>query len=188
MKKSPSIFNSMLILYMCISLIIIPVLGSHNSLFAQEIDCEKVLKDAEEKYTEGRFDETIALITVCLDNPNISPEQKQQAYRLMGLTYIAKDYLTEAKTAIESLLKLVPNYKPDPIYDPPPFINLVEEVQAETVATKAIAEEEKADSKMWWYIGGGVAAVALIAVLVASGGDDEGQPAEQNLPGPPDMP
>ena len=188
MKKSPSIIKSMLIFYVCISLIFIPVLSSRTSLLAQEVDCEKVLKDAEEKYTEGRFDETIALITVCLDDPNINPEQKQQAYRLMGLTYIAKDYLTEAKTAIEKLLKLVPNYKPDPIYDPPPFINLVEEVQAETIATKAVADEETTDSKIWWYVGGGVAAVALIVVLASSGGDDEGQPAEQDLPGPPDIP
>jgi hypothetical protein len=168
-------------------LIITPLLNSGVILYAQEIDVAKTLMQAEEKYTEGRFDETIALITVCLDNPTITPEQKQQAYRLMGLTYIAKDYLTEAKNAIESLLQLVPNYKPDPIYDPPPFINLVEEVQAEVVAVQA-KPEKKETSKLYWYIGGGVAAAALLAVVLFSGGDEDGEEPEKALPGPPSMP
>jgi hypothetical protein len=185
MDQQSGVFRSSLVFYICISLVFTPFFMSGGGLFAQEVDLEKTLKQAEEKYTEGRFDETIALITVCLDQPTITPEQKQQAYRLMGLTYIAKDYLTEAKTAIESLLQLVPNYKPDPIYDPPPFINLVEEIQREVVAVKAKPEEEDT-SKMYWYIGGGVAAAAILAVVLFSGGDEEA--AEEDLPGPPSMP
>jgi hypothetical protein len=186
MDKQSGVFRSLLVLYICISLVFTPFLMSGGELFAQEVDLEKTLKQAEEKYTEGRFDETIALITVCLDQPTITPEQKQQAYRLMGLTYIAKDYLAEAKNAIESLLLLVPNYKPDPIYDPPPFINLVEEVQREVVAVQAKSDEKKDTSKMYWYIGGGVAAAAILTVVLLSGGDEEA--AEEDLPGPPSMP
>lgn len=186
MDKYCSISKSMIVVFICIHLIIAPIINS-GALLAQEVDCEKILKQAEEKYTDGRFDETIALLTVCLDDPNTTGEQKQTAYRLMGLTYIAKDYLSEAKTAIEKLLKIVPNYQPDPIYDPPPFINLVEEVQAETVATKAVAGEEK-DNKMWYYIGGGVAAATILTVILVSGGDDEKEEEVPALPGPPTMP
>ena len=84
-------------------------------------------------------------------------------------------------------MQLVPNYQPDPIFDPPPFINLVKEVQDETVAKQVTAKEEESDSKLWWYVGGGVAAVALVAILASSGSDDE-EPQVQNLPGPPDIP
>jgi len=187
MEKYSVFFKSMIVFFISIYLIIVPIMNS-GILFAQEVDCEKILKQAEEKYTDGRFDETIAILTVCLDDPNTTPEQKQKAYRLMGLTYIAKDYLTEAKTAIEKLLKIVPNYKPDPIYDPPPFINLVQEVQAETVATRATTGEgAKEDNNMWYYIGGGAAAVTILAVVLLSGGDDE-EKKDEALPGPPSTP
>ena len=188
MNKSIGIFKPLLVLFLCTSLLILPVVDSGSLLFAQEIDIEKTLNDADQKYTEGRFDETIALLTVCIDTPGITPEQKQRAYRLMGLTYIAKDYLTEAKSSIEKLLKLVPNYQPDPIFDPPPFINLVKEVQDETVAKQVTAkEEEKSDSNLWWYVGGGAAVVVVAAVLLSGGSDEE--PAQpQALPGPPDLP
>jgi hypothetical protein len=187
MNKSIGIFKQLLVLFLCTSLLILPLFDSGSLLLAQDIEIEKTLNDADQKYTEGRFDEAIALLTVCLDTPGITPEQKQRAYRLMGLTYIAKDYLIEAKNSIAKLLQLVPNYQPDPIFDPPPFINLVKEVQEETVAKQVTAKEEESDSKIWWYVGGGVAAVALVVILASSGSDDE-EPQVQNLPGPPDTP
>ncbi len=187
MNKSIGIFKTMLVFFLCTGLLILPLFDSGSLLSAQDIDIENTLNDAEQKYTEGRFDEAIALLTVCLDAPGVTPEQKQRSYRLMGLTYIAKDYLTEAKNSITKLLQLVPNYQPDPIFDPPPFINLVKEVRDETIAKQVTAKEEESDSKLWWYVGGGVAAVALVAILVSSGSGDE-EPQVQNLPGPPDTP
>ena len=106
----------------------------------------------------------------------------------MGLTYIAQDYLNEAKTSIEKLLKLVPNYKPDPVYDPPPFINLVEEVQKETVDKPVVARPDSPSKKKWWLIGGGIGAAAIVtAIVMSSGGEDGPEPAKA-LPGPPDLP
>lgn len=187
MNKSIGIFKPMLVFFLCTSLLILPLFDSGSLLYAQNIDIEKTLNDADQKYTEGRFDETIALLTVCLDTPGITAEQKQRSYRLMGLTYIAKDYLTEAKSSITKLLQLVPNYQPDPIFDPPPFINLVKEVQDETIAKQVTTKEEESDSKLWWYVGGGVAAVAVLAVILSSGSEEE-QPVEPALPGAPDLP
>jgi len=176
-----------MIFIICTSFVFIFLAGTVSSLVAQENIIDKALNMAEEKYTEGRFDEAIVFIKKCLESPNITQKQQQRAYRLMGLTYIAKDYLNEAKNSIEKLLKLVPNYKPDPVYDPPPFINLVEEVQKETVATVAEPEVEPS-SKKWWYIGGGIGAVAIVtAIILSSGGEDGPEPAK-SLPGPPDLP
>jgi hypothetical protein len=187
MNKCIKTFKPVLVLFLCTSLLILPVFDCSSILMAQDIDIEKTLADAEQKYTEGRFDETIALLTVCIESPDVTPEQKQKAYRLMGLTYIAKDYLTEAKNSIEKLLKLVPNYQPDPIFDPPPFINLVKEVQEETVAKQVTTKEEAESSNIWWYVGGG-AAVVLVGAVLLSGGSDDDTTQPQNLPAPPSLP
>ena len=111
--------------------------GSLNSVFAQ---CDKELAEAEQNYNNGRFDEAIQLITGCLDKPSITEDEKKQAYRLLGLTYIAQDYLKEAKAAVRRLLTLIPNYKADTVQDPPSFANLVKEVRDEMESEKKPAQ------------------------------------------------
>lgn len=110
------------------ALIIASGSSSFTSAFAQ---CDKDLDEAEQRYNSGRFDEAIQLISGCLEEPGITEDEKKQAYRLLGLTYIAQDYLEEAKAAVRRLLDLIPNYKPDTVQDPPTFTNLVEEVRSE---------------------------------------------------------
>ena len=90
--------------------------------------CENALKEAENLYITGRFDEAIDLLEGCLPS-GFTQEQKKQAYRLLGKSYLAKDYLDQAKDAIEKLLEIVPTWKPDPIQEPPEFMQLVEEVK-----------------------------------------------------------
>ena len=114
--------------------------GSLNSVFAQ---CDKELAEAEQNYNNGRFDEAIQLITGCLDKPSITEDEKKQAYRLLGLTYIAQDYLKEAKAAVRRLLTLIPNYKADTVQDPPSFTNLVEEVRDEMESEQESAQTPK---------------------------------------------
>jgi len=185
MKNDFNIFRLIVVFFICFSIVNVPIVNSWGLLFAQDAGCEKVLKEAEQKYTDGRFDEAINLITRCLEDPGITAAQKQKSYRLMGLTYIAKDYLIEAKSSIQKLLLLVPNYKPDPVFDPPPFINIVEEVKRETVTVPVTREEEKTDNKKWYWIGGGVAAiVVLIAVLALGNGNGD----DKTLPGAPSLP
>ena len=182
-------------------LVLTPVGENFGTIFAQsQNECEEELKTAQKKMETGKFDEAIDLITQCLNKEGISNETKKQAYRLLGLTYIAKDYLGEARNAVGKLLDVVPNYTPDPDQDPPSFVDIVEEQIAEraqpvkTVDTKTTAAtEEKSDKSLWWWIGGG-AVVALVAVIVlaAGGGDDDGgggdPPPATSLPNPPDLP
>ena len=181
-------------------LVLTPVGENFGTIFAQsQNECEEELKTAQKKMETGKFDEAIDLITQCLNKEGISNETKKQAYRLLGLTYIAKDYLGEARNAVGKLLDVVPNYTPDPDQDPPSFVDIVEEQIAEraqpvkTVDTKTTAAtDEKSDKSLWWWIGGG-AVVALVAVIVlaAGGGDDDGggdPPPATSLPNPPDLP
>jgi tetratricopeptide (TPR) repeat protein len=181
-------------------LVLTPVGESFGNIFAQsQNECEEELKNAQRKMETGKFDEAIELITECLNKEGISNESKKQAYRLLGLTYIAKDYLGEARNAVGKLLDIVPNYQPDPDQDPPSFVDIVEEQIAERsqtvtkVETKlSPADEGKSDKTLWWWIGGG-AVVALVAVILiaAGGGDDDGNgdtPPTAGLPDPPDLP
>lgn len=49
------------------------------------------------------------------------------AYRLLALTYIARDHDIQAKEAVKRLLESAPNYNPDDAIDPQSFRNLVAE-------------------------------------------------------------
>ncbi|MEJ2055410.1 MAG: hypothetical protein P8X42_15955 [Calditrichaceae bacterium] len=185
MKSKNMEFKSSTIFTLIILLLIMPVINPSEIVYAQGSLCEKSLKKAEELYHEGQFDKAIDLITICLKNKEVTPAEEKQAYRLLGLTYLAQDYLKEAKASVKKLLELVPNYKPDPLNDPPPFVKIVEEVQSETPPPKPPSDENKKDtgSRKWWYIGGGVVVGAVLAAVFWPEGDEP-----EDLPGPPDLP
>ncbi len=128
--KNLSLF--ILIFMLSGALLILPNPFMINPVMAQvQSVCAKNLADAEQRYNTGRFDEAIGLITECLGKKDISEEEKMKAYRLLGLSYIAKDFLDDARNAVRKLLYMVPNYQPDPVQDPPPFTKLIEEVKQE---------------------------------------------------------
>lgn len=172
----------------------------------QDENCEQRLNQAEQRYNTGLFDEAEKLIEDCLQTGNMDREQKLRAYRLLGLTYIAKDFEKEARDAVTKLLEMVPNYKPDPVQDPPPFRTLVEEVreqeqQQQTQTQTAQAQQDqtggdleqivqdeqqqqKKKKRLLYTIGGAVVGVAVIAtVIVLGGGGGEG-----GFPMPPGRP
>lgn len=178
----------------------VPVLIGSGQAQAQSV-CEKQLANAEQLYNTGRFDDAIGVITECLGKPGLSENEKMKAYRLLGLSYIAKDYLEDARTAVKKLLDMVPNYQSDPVQDPPPFTKLVEEVKEEQqepepevkkeedLKKMTQTQEPKKSNKKWYYIGGGVvAAGVLVAILASGGGNGEETPTSKALPGPPTLP
>jgi tetratricopeptide (TPR) repeat protein len=187
-----------LVIFLIAGLLLTPLPGTVSQVFAQG-KCSQELNDAEQKYNTGRFDEAIESITKCLGKPGITEDEKMRAYRLLGLAYIAKDYLEDAKTAVKKLLDMVPNYQSDPVQDPPPFTKMVEEVKeqkqtqkekpAPVVPPVTKPQEEKGGSKKWYYIGGGVLAAGVITgIILSSGGDGNGPEPLQPLPGPPSVP
>lgn len=172
--------------------------------------CAEQLAGAEQKYNTGRFDEAIGLITECLGKPGISEQEKMKAYRLLGLSYIAKDYLEDAKTAVKKLLDMVPNYQSDPVQDPPPFTKLVEELKQEqpkkpeekTVEKPKVEEKlvtpppsavvtktgKKGSNKKWYFIGGGVLLAGGAAAILLSGKEDGNGNGTVSFPLPPGRP
>ena len=109
--------------------------------WAQE-KCETALADAERQYNDGGFDEVIQILESCLPE-GVKNEDKSKAYRLLSLTYMAKDYLEQAKQSIQKLLELVPNWQPDPDQDPPPFMRMVAEGRQEMKEEPKAAAPEK---------------------------------------------
>ena len=194
LRKKKSFSEGSLIVLICWALIMSPILDAVNDAMAQPQDkCEKELREADQNYRIGRFNESIDLLTRCLNKKAVSKEEKMRAYRLLGLAFIAKDYEKQARNAVTKLLELVPNYESDPIQDPPPFTKLVEEVR-EQIQTPAVEQppklvvppvrQEKKGGGMKWLLIGGVGLVAggVVAFLV-SGGD-----GPNPLPVPPDLP
>ena len=186
--------GSLLGTILCV-LVFFAVLNSCRISMAQD-KCTKQLVEAEQKYYAGRFDETIGLAMQCVNSSDITEADKLQAYRLIGLAYIAKDYLEQARAAVKKLLELFPTYEPDPDQDPPPFTNMVKEMKLALEAEEekrgpAVPKEpevqKRGRGKTWLFIGGGVVA-GVVAVLVAgSGGNGDGN-GPKPLPFPPDPP
>ncbi len=196
--QAKEFFSKSLAIFLIAGLLFTPLPGTISLVFAQG-KCSQELNDAEQKYNTGRFDEAIESITKCLGKPGITEDEKMRAYRLLGLAYIAKDYLEDAKTAVKKLLDMVPNYQSDPVQDPPPFTRMVEEVkeqqQTQKVKPEPVipptpeAQEKKGGSKKWYYIGGGVLAAGVITgIILSSGGDGNGTEPPRPLPDPPSVP
>ncbi|GIK22258.1 MAG: hypothetical protein HND40_02560 [Ignavibacteriota bacterium] len=114
-------------------LIIAPILTFNadsiklNVLWAQTQDqCTEQLDKAEEEYQAGKWTEAIALIEQCLKKENVGELEKGRAYRILGLVYIAIQLEKEANDAVKNLLIMVPNYKVDPVKDPPSLQKIID--------------------------------------------------------------
>lgn len=166
-----------------IYLLILPSL--HNSASFAEVQsqesCKKELIDAENNYRDGRFDEAIKILVGCLTKRDAKEHEKALAYKLLGKVYLSKNYLSQAREAINKMLDVNPDIVLDRQQEPPPLIALFEEVKKERekekppVGFKTIEEKRQGSSKKWLWIGvgGGVVAVGVIAFL-ASGGNGNG--------------
>lgn len=166
-------------------LVAVLVLGPVSSALAK--GCDDVLDQAKEHYSFGRFEEAIDLLGNCVGDPGGDPETLREAYRVIGMAYVAMSKELEAKQAIRDLLDIVPEYEPDPENDRPGYVELVREVKRENDPDYvAPGEEPEQKGGMLKWIAGGVAAVVAV-VLLGGGGDDDPAP-NGDLPDPPGLP
>ncbi len=123
-------------------MLVVPVLlGSGSQAMAQA--CTSELPNANEAYTFGRFDEAIKLLKECLKKQGVVRIEQQQSHRLLALSYIGKDEPSQARIRVRNLVSQAPDYQPDPEQDPPPFVQMVQEVQRELEQADAPASETK---------------------------------------------
>ncbi len=90
---------------LCTGLLCLPLLAP-----GQEEDCLSRLDDAEVLFNSGIFEDIPALLNDCLES--YSPENKQNAYRLIVLSQYLNDDVEEAEEIMLTLLKEYPEYRP----------------------------------------------------------------------------
>lgn len=164
--------------------------------------CATELAEAEQKFFDAHFDEAIAMAGRCLSEKGLPAALQLQAYRVQAMAYQAKDYVQQAKEAIRKLLQLAPNYQPDPVQDPPRFIELVEQVRVEEQAAAKkppapqsphagepeASKKKKGGAAKWLLLGGGAGVAVIVAAVLTSGRGTETTPPRQSLPAPPSLP
>jgi len=123
-------------LVLAVALLALPILFEASSVkfsttYAQTKDqCAAQLDKAEEEYQAGKWTEAIQLIEQCLSKESVGELEKGRAYRILGLVYIAIQLEKEANDAVKNLLIMVPNYKVDPVKDPPSLQKIIDNMAA----------------------------------------------------------
>jgi tetratricopeptide (TPR) repeat protein len=84
-----------------------------------EAQCDREMQAAEAQYLEGRFEETISLVSACLDKPGLPDAEAVQAYRMLALANLNRGDLGAARMAIAKLLRIDPGYVPEAVLEPP---------------------------------------------------------------------
>ncbi len=186
-SKLPS---STVILIIICSIFHSQIIGVSPKLFASnEQSCAANLDLAEENYHDGKFDETIRLVRLCLKDPELIRSDRLRAYKILCRTLLAKDDKNGAKEIINKLLDISPTYLPTIQQETPQFVKVVADVIDERKKIKK--ESIKSGSTNWLWIGGGGVAAAAIIILLVSGSEDNNNNREDNdqsLPSPPEFP
>ena len=91
--------------------------------------CEPILAAADERYILREYDEAEALARACLAQARLDTGEAIQAYRLLALIALRQENLAEAETSVAQLLTISPDYAPDPVQDPPGYVDLIEVVK-----------------------------------------------------------
>lgn len=149
--------------------------------------CSEKLQEAKAKFDSAAFADVISLLEPCLqgDGGDLKKEEKVQGYELLAKTYSLQGLMEQAKPPTKKLLELSPSYAPDVDRDPPPFVELVNQVKKE-MAAAPVPASEPFYKNTWVMIGGGVL-VAGAAILLLSGSKSSDTPPSP-LPGPPAFP
>jgi hypothetical protein len=90
---------------------------------------------------ELRYGEAIDLLSRALSEPEISTRQRIDAYRLLGIAYVARGATGSATAAFTELLDLDPDYGLDPLLSPK-----IHEVFAKAKAQRAAKERAGKES------------------------------------------
>jgi opacity protein-like surface antigen len=91
---------------------------------AQIDPCVSSLKEANQKYEEGWFDESVAILESSLADCELSKTERIAAYKLLILNYLGIDNIEKAEASTAAIMKIDPNYEADKVQDPTEVILL----------------------------------------------------------------
>ena len=93
--------------------------GALSEATAQAQDpAESRLARAEASYLEGDFEAAIGLLRQ-IDKQRLPQDEAVEAYHLLALCHFHRGSLAGAQAALTNLLQVDPDYRPDPVQDPP---------------------------------------------------------------------
>lgn len=163
-------------------------------LCAQSEDvCSEALQTAEEQYRERAYEEARQVVSACLNQDEVPPDQAVAAYRLLALIHLKQDQLEAAREAVINLLGVNPEYEPDDVESPPAYVSLVsvvkEDLDPEQLEDDAEEEPPFFERRSTWVtIGGIVLGSGLATYFTVGPGGDDGGAGSDALPIPPNPP
>lgn len=104
-----------------------------KSAFAQTDPCISNLRDADQRYEEGWFDESIQLLKSTLKDCKLSKDDQFVAYRMLVLAYLDTDQLEEAENSAAEIMRIQPNYETDKLRDRSDYISVFSKFKATPV-------------------------------------------------------
>ena len=149
---------------------IIAVATDVSMLFAQG-DCE----DAGRRFSLGRFEEALESAESCLNDRNLTDDQKIRVHELQGLTYIATDHPDSAWLPMRDIFRLDQDYEARPEEHPLLFLDMADQLRSEVLKVRR--------RKRFLLIGGvGIASTGALAAIILKG------KKAPRLPDPPAFP
>ena len=104
-RKKPLTFSLILIFFW--GQLLAPVFNQSFTVSAQVQDqakCEEEINKAQKEYYDGRFDEAIDLIKICLKKDELSKNERGKAYKILAQALLAKGFTSQAKQVIKKIL------------------------------------------------------------------------------------
>lgn len=161
---------------LCLSILVILALLPVPAAAQRTCD-PSVLDEASNAYDFGLFTRSFAILQPCLENGFQTRAHRAGAYRLIALSYVAMDSLSQAREWVRRLLDVDARYRPDPLTEPPIFVDYVRDLKPRWYTWLWRGGE--------WYHWAGrgllVAGAASIPLLIV-------RESEPDLPGPPGLP
>jgi hypothetical protein len=145
--------------------VLLVVLGLLPARGQDASQCVQEYEQAETAYFDASFDHAIRLLRTCLEEAELESDAQVRFYRLLSFAHIAQDEREQARTAIEQLLRVAPDYAPDPETDRPDYVTLVREVKADRPST------QEDDGRRWmrWVLGGAIVVAGVLAAVLIGG-------------------
>lgn len=91
--------------------------------------CKIEINNATDNFEIGRVNDTIRILTPCLENDDIEKDDRVEMYRLLALSHLAKRDSARAYSYVQDLLKNNRRFKSRSVEDDPQFQAWVEELR-----------------------------------------------------------
>jgi len=109
--------------------------GAFHQVQAQRTaSCTDTLAAAEETYRTRNYAEAIAQASQCTDAERVADTTAIRAHRIITLSSLRQGALVQARSAVQSILQIDPEYTADPVNDPPSYDLFVSMVRQELTA------------------------------------------------------